>query len=61
MRFTLMTGLGGIADCTAIAAWGKLGVTDICVAPWNPYDPALDRAKKLSRIEQFSEAVIQRW
>jgi len=38
-----------------------LGVTDICVTPWNPYDPSLDRAKKLARIEQFSEAVIQRW
>jgi probable F420-dependent oxidoreductase len=40
---------------------GELGVTDICVTPWNPYDPALDRAKKLARIERFSETVIQRW
>jgi len=40
---------------------GELGVTDICVTPWNPYDPALDREKKLARIERFSETVIQRW
>ena len=39
----------------------QLGVTDICVTPWNPYDPALDRAQKLARIEQFAEAIIQRW
>ncbi|MCB1695479.1 MAG: TIGR03619 family F420-dependent LLM class oxidoreductase [Halioglobus sp.] len=39
----------------------ELGVTDICVSPWNPYDPSLDRAKKLARIEQFAEAIIQRW
>ncbi len=39
----------------------ELGVTDICVTPWNPYDPALDRAQKLARIEQFAEAIIRRW
>jgi probable F420-dependent oxidoreductase len=39
----------------------ELGVTDICVTPWNPYDPSLDRARKLARIEQFAEMVIRRW
>jgi len=38
-----------------------LGVTDICVTPWNPYDPSLDRARKLAKIEQFSEAIIRQW
>lgn len=39
----------------------ELGVTDICLTPWNPYDPSLDRAQKLARIEQFADAVIERW
>lgn len=39
----------------------ELGVTDICVCPWNPCDPAPDRVQKLARIEQFAETVIQRW
>lgn len=39
----------------------ELGVTDICVTPWNPYDPSLDRAQKLAKIEQFAEAIISRW
>lgn len=36
----------------------ELGVTDICVNPWNPYDPAVDRASKLAQIQSFSETVI---
>jgi probable F420-dependent oxidoreductase len=39
----------------------ELGVTDICLTPWNPYEPGLDCKKKLARVEQFAEAVIQRW
>jgi alkanesulfonate monooxygenase SsuD/methylene tetrahydromethanopterin reductase-like flavin-dependent oxidoreductase (luciferase family) len=39
----------------------QLGVTDICVTPWNPYDPALDLARKLAGIEQFAETIIRRW
>jgi probable F420-dependent oxidoreductase len=35
-----------------------LGVTDICVNPWNPYDPAVDRDSKLAQIQAFSETVI---
>lgn len=38
-----------------------LGVTDICVTPWNPYDPTLERAQKLAKIAQFAEAIIQLW
>ncbi len=39
----------------------ELGVTDICVTPWNPYDPSLDRAQKLAKIEQFADGIISRW
>lgn len=39
----------------------ELGVTDICVTPWNPYDPSLDRDRKLAKIEQFAEGIIRRW
>lgn len=39
----------------------ELGVTDICVTPWNPYDPSLNVEKKLAMIERFAEAVISRW
>lgn len=39
----------------------ELGVTDLCITPWNPYDPALDLAQKLARIELFAEEIIQRW
>jgi len=39
----------------------ELGVTDICVTPWNPYDPKLDRGSKIARIEAFAEAIIRRW
>ena len=35
-----------------------LGVTDICVTPWNPYDPSLDLAQKLAKIEQFAVCVL---
>lgn len=38
-----------------------LGVTDICVTPWNPYDPSLDLAQKLAKIEQFASHIIHRW
>jgi alkanesulfonate monooxygenase SsuD/methylene tetrahydromethanopterin reductase-like flavin-dependent oxidoreductase (luciferase family) len=39
----------------------ELGVTDICVTPWNPYDPSLDLAQKLAKIEQFASHIIHRW
>ena len=39
----------------------ELGVTDICVNPWNPYDPSLDRASKLAQIQRFAEKVISRF
>ena len=38
-----------------------LGVTDICVNPWNPYDPSLDRESKLAHIENFAQAIISRF
>ena len=39
----------------------ELGVTDICVTAWNPYDPSLDRAQKLAKIETFASAIIHQW
>ena len=36
-----------------------LGVTDICVNPWNPYDPAVDRDHKLKMVEHFANSVIE--
>jgi probable F420-dependent oxidoreductase len=39
----------------------ELGVTDICVTAWNPYDPALDKAQKLAGIEKFADAIIHKW
>ena len=36
----------------------ELGVTDICVNPWNPYDPSVDRGTKLAKIEGFAERII---
>lgn len=38
-----------------------LGVTDICVNPWNPYDPSLDKGRKLELTERFAEAVIAKF
>lgn len=39
----------------------QLGVTDICVTPWNPYDPTLDLVRKIAGIEKFAEAIIRPW
>jgi hypothetical protein len=36
-----------------------LGVTDICVNPWNPYDPDITRENKLAAIESFAKIVIE--
>ena len=47
--------LRSIDDCRRLA---ELGVTDICVTPWNPYDPSLSLGDKLRGIEQFAERVI---
>ncbi|RLQ22853.1 TIGR03619 family F420-dependent LLM class oxidoreductase [Seongchinamella sediminis] len=38
-----------------------LGVTDICVNPWNPYDPAITLEKKLAGIEGFAEKTISQY
>ena len=47
--------LRSLDDCRRLA---ELGVTDICVTPWNPYDPALTLEDKLRGIEGFAGAVI---
>ncbi len=36
----------------------ELGVTDACVMPWNPYDPALSCDKKIALIDRFGEQII---
>lgn len=38
-----------------------MGVTDICVAPWNAYDANLDLQTKLQEVRCFSEKIIGRW
>jgi probable F420-dependent oxidoreductase len=39
----------------------QLGVTDICVTPWNPYDPDINRDKKLAAIESFAKVIIENY
>ena len=39
----------------------ELGVTDICVTPWNPYAPSLDLTQKLAKIERFAETIFHNW
>ena len=36
-----------------------LGATDVCITPWDPYDPSVGREQKLASIQQFAERVIQ--
>jgi probable F420-dependent oxidoreductase len=38
-----------------------LGVTDICVAPWNAYDANLNVQTKLDAVRRFGEEVISSW
>ena len=38
-----------------------LGVTDICVNPWNAYDPQITREQKLAGIEAFAEHIISHY
>ncbi|PLW68794.1 TIGR03619 family F420-dependent LLM class oxidoreductase [Pseudohalioglobus lutimaris] len=38
-----------------------LGVTDICVNPWNAYDPDITLEKKLAGIQRFAEGIIHRY
>ena len=35
-----------------------LGVTDICLTPWNPMDPELTRQQKLDGLKLFGEHII---
>jgi probable F420-dependent oxidoreductase len=51
----LDSNLRDLDGCRRLA---ELGVTDICVTPWNPYNPALNLADKLRGIEGFANAVI---
>ncbi len=39
----------------------ELGVTDICVNPWNAYDPDINLDKKLAGIKRFADGVISRY
>lgn len=39
----------------------SIGVTDICVNPWNAYDPNITREQKLAGIEAFAENIISRY
>jgi probable F420-dependent oxidoreductase len=42
-------------DCLQLA---DLGVTDICVTPWNPYQNDLSLQDKLDAIERFASEII---
>lgn len=38
-----------------------LGVTDICVNPWNPYDPEITLNEKIAGIERFARGIITQY
>ncbi len=42
-------------DCLRLA---DLGVTDICVTPWNPYQNGLSLQDKLDAMERFASEII---
>ncbi len=46
-----------VDDCRRLA---ELGVTDICVTPWNPYQDGLTRDDKLAAIRQVGENLIEK-
>jgi len=50
----LDSGLRTLEDCQALV---DLGVTDICVTPWNPYADGLSLEDKLAAIAGFASAV----
>lgn len=51
----LDSNLGSLEDCQKLA---ELGVTDICVTPWNPYSSDLGLKDKLEAIDSFAAAFI---
>lgn len=49
---------------SALADYQKLteiGATDICVSPWNPYNPALTLQGKLDGIRRFGDDIIAKF
>ena len=52
----LDSGLRTADDCQRLA---DLGVTDVCVTPWNPYQDRLSLKDKLEAIDSFDEDVIR--
>ncbi|MEP5763214.1 MAG: TIGR03619 family F420-dependent LLM class oxidoreductase [Halieaceae bacterium] len=51
----LDSNLRSVEDCQQLA---QLGVTDICVTPWNPYQPQLSLDDKLAAIDRFANTII---
>lgn len=51
----LDSGLRDVDGCLRLA---ELGVTDICVTPWNPYKSDLCLDDKLAAIDSFSNKVL---
>jgi probable F420-dependent oxidoreductase len=51
----LDSNLRTVDDCRRLA---DLGVTDICVTPWNPYQSDLSLQDKLDAIERFASEII---
>ena len=48
----------GLEDYQRLEA---LGVTDICVNPWNAYDPDITLEKKLAGIDSFARKIISEY
>ena len=51
----LDSNLRSLDDCKRLA---ELGVTDICVTPWNPYKSDLSLQDKLDAIDRFASEII---
>ena len=45
-------------DCRELA---DLGVTDVCVTPWNPYQNNFSLQDKLDGIERFAGEIISQY
>ena len=54
----LDSNLSSVDDCHKLC---EIGVTDICVTPWNPYQEGLSLQDKLEAVERFSDNVIARF
>ncbi|MBP8924875.1 MAG: LLM class flavin-dependent oxidoreductase [Pseudomonadales bacterium] len=59
--FEIHVSCTGVRSLEGLRGLAELGVTDICVAPWNAYSANLDLQGKLDQLHKFSREVIERW